>query len=84
MAELVIGVRTNCPRHWWQKTHYKYLKGFDNVGFAELTNDIKKALIYLDTDCCVNGRLFGCILDDMDTVRDQLGYPTFIENLTPK
>lgn len=83
MAELVIGVRTNCPRHWWQKTEYKYLKGFDRVGFAELTNDIKKAHIYGNEGIC-GSSYAGCILDDMDVVRTQLGYPTFIENLTPK
>lgn len=83
MAELVIGVRTNSPRHWWQKTHYKYLKGFDNVGFAELTNDIKKAKVYGNESLSGLSYVTG-ILDDMETVRDQFHYPTFIENLTPK
>lgn len=83
MAELVIGVRTNCPMHWWQKTEYKYLKGFDRVGFAELTSDIKKAKVYGNESLSGLSYVIG-ILDDMEIVRDQLHYPTFIENLTPK
>lgn len=80
MVELVIVVRTNCPRHFWQKTKYKYLKGFDRLGFADLTNDVKKAKVYGNE--ALSGLSYSiCILDDLETVRNQFHYPTFIENL---